>query len=66
MVLMYHPEHARVHPCAAEEEEIERMLAQGWCRDPSEFKKVLPVIDEADLQVDAMIAEEKRNDKIKK
>lgn len=70
LIEMYHPVHARVHPCAADESELVRLLAMGWVRTREELDLVRPgndIIDEFDLRVNEMLereeAEERRASK---
>jgi hypothetical protein len=70
MIEMYHPEHARVHPCAAEESELERLLREGWVRTKEELdapRKEFSqqhIDDEFDARVDEMLREEQRADRL--
>jgi hypothetical protein len=67
MIEMYHREHARVHPCAAEESELERLLAQGWVRTKEELdqptRTTQMLVDEFDQRVDAMLLREEQEEK---
>lgn len=70
MIEMYHPLHARLHPCAAEENELERLLKQGWVRSREELEQSQTFqtkkendIDEFDARVDAMLEQEAREEK---
>jgi hypothetical protein len=70
MIEMYHPEHARVHPCAAEESELERLLREGWVRSKEELDQprkefqTQVIDDDFDARVDEMIREEQRAERL--
>jgi hypothetical protein len=66
--LMYHREYARVHPCAAEDSELSRLLAQGWVRTQEELDmppaaSSSAVVDDFDEKISLMIAKEEREEK---
>jgi hypothetical protein len=71
MIEMWHREHARVHPCAAEESELPRLLKQGWVRSEGELHTqpttvsldAVSVVDTLDLAIDAMLRDEARVEK---
>lgn len=66
MIEMYHPQHARMHPCAAEEQELERLHREGWVRTQAELDTPRPavvIIDELDARVDEMIRKEEAEEK---